>query len=445
MKDIARHAAYRALLRVEERGTYSNLAIKEEVKDLHAQDRRFATELVYCVLERRMTLDELILRLSKAAPRDAEMRCLLRLGIAQVLYLTKVPDSAACNETVNMAKELGFESRAGYVNGLLREVMRRRDRLPLPPPERDYAQYLATLTSWPRWIVDRLMARMSVGEVESLLNHRFGRGMWVRPNRFKVTEEEWRQHLERMNEHSMVRSRIAPDAWRMVSQGDLTRDSWFLSGRVAVQREGSQLAVRALDPQPGWRVLDACAAPGGKSAYMAQLMENRGSIVAFDLHPHRVELIQKTAARLGAVIVEGRTQDAATVRPELVGKLDAVLVDAPCSGYGVVSGKPEIKYRHGPEDIRGLNRTQLAILTACSRYVKPGGRLMYCTCTFLKEENEDVVEAFLRAHPDFALDPFTDLLPDALKARGAAGMLQLWPHRDKSDGFFMARLRRREG
>ena len=438
MKDQARHAAYNALLTVERQGTFSNLAIKEQSAGLTTRDRRFATELVYSALEHQLALDALIAAYSQTLPRDVEMRVLLRMGLTQLLYLSKVPASAACNETVTMAQELGMGSRKGYVNGLLRQVLRERDHLPFPKMEKDYAQYISITSSWPRWIVDRLLVRMSARDVEKLLNYRFYRGAWVRPNRIKVTTAQWQQHLERFETGEAVKSSIAPDAWRLVSQGDMTRDSWFVTGKVAVQREGSQLAVHVMEAQPGWRVLDACAAPGGKSAYLAQEMDNKGSVTALDIHQHRVELIDKTVRRLGAVIVAPKAQDAAQFRADWQEKMDAVLIDAPCSGLGVISGKPEIKYQHTPDDIRRLTVTQGRILDTCARYVKPGGRLMYCTCTFMKEENEDVVQAFLSRHPEFTLEPFEDRVPENLRARAATGMLQLWPHTDHTDGFFMA-------
>lgn len=442
MKDPARHAAYNALLQVERQGTFSNLAIKETAASLLTRDRRFATELVYSALEHQLALDALIAAYSQTPPRDVEMRVLLRLGLTQLLYLSKVPASAACNETVNMAQELGLGARKGYVNGLMRQVLRERDHLPFPKMEKDYAQYISITSSWPRWIVDRLLVRMSARDVEKLLNYRFYRGAWVRPNRLKVTQAQWRQRIDRFEAKEAVKSRIAPDAWRLVSQGDLTRDSWFVTGKLAVQREGSQLAVHVMEAQPGWRVLDACAAPGGKSAYLAQYMENKGAVTALDIHKHRVELIDKTVSRLGAVIVSPKVQDAAQPRPEWTQRMDAVLIDAPCSGLGVISGKPEIKYQHTPDDIRRLAATQGQILDTCCSYVKPGGRLMYCTCTFMKEENEDVVQAFLRRHPEFELEPFADRVPESLRRRAETGMLQLWPHTDNTDGFFMARMRR---
>ena len=443
-----RQTALNILQDVSRGGAYASLALGERLRGskLSQRDRDFVSALVYGVLEKRITLDWLIDgKLVREGELEPLVRDMLRLGLYQILYMTRVPDSAAVDETVKLAHAMNREAQAGFVNAILRGFAREKENIAWPDRESDPVKFLSIRHSMPEWIVDRLIAEYGFGEAEDIVSYEpEARPIAVRrcaertsPREFEamMTEKGWSWQPSRIPDVYLVTDGI----------GDVGIEKEYLRGIYTVQGESSVLAAMCVAPRRGQNVLDAFAAPGGKTACMAEAMHGTGRVYAWDKHEHRVELIRSMVRRLRLDNVRPAVRDATVIKQDLMGTMDAVLVDAPCSGLGVMLSKPDVKYRQTPESIAELVGEQERILNACCRYVKPGGTLVYSTCTLLREENAGQVENFLKKHPDFEPDPegFEAALPAFLKERAHGWMLQLQAHRDGMDGFFIARMRRR--
>jgi 16S rRNA (cytosine967-C5)-methyltransferase len=433
LKD-ARRAAADALLAVE-RGAYANLALKDELPKVPAEHRAFCSALVYTALEHQIYLDWLIARFTKGSVKPAA-RIALRLGLCQAL-LMGVPESAAVNESVQLIKGMGKSALSGFVNGVLRTALRKRDAL-APPSGKD-AKSLSIRTSTPEWIAEAFIERFGPDLAEEILSSVGEQGS-IRVNALKADVDSVKSALG----FPTTCGRFVPEVLRFDSaEGDLSAHALFQQGQIALQSEASALVCRVADPKPGEKVLDACAAPGGKTAALAAIAKNQADITAWDLHPHRVDLIKATCERLGVNGVTAEVKDASVYDASYEKQFDAVLVDAPCSGLGV-AGKPDLRLKKTPGDVSALAKLQLAILSACSKYVKPGGALVYSTCTISKPENEGVTDAFLASHPDFFpgdLAPFFPANFDQKRLTG--GRVQLLPPVDGVNGFYLSRMHRK--
>ena len=437
-----RRVAYEILRDVTGSGAYASLALDKRFSEsrLAGPNRRLAAGLVYDTLENMIKLDYCLDFFLAKKDTDTAIRDLLRLGACQILLYDRVPDSAAVNETVNLAKEVGLEALAPVINGVLRNLIRGKDEIKYPNPNQEPVKYLSVMFSVPEWVCEKLVAEY--GEKTALEIVRFRNrdsGMIIRPNMQKVTDS----HFERLLNKKVWKWKKLdiPHAYEVTGAVEIGRDRDFLSGMFSIQSASSMLCAMAVGVKDGWQVLDACAAPGGKSAYMAEMMNGTGRVYAWDVHPHRVDLISGTQKRLRLENVRPMVRDATVFREDMETRLDAVLVDAPCSGFGVMLSKPDVKYRHTPEDIAALCEVQKNILNTCCRYVKKGGVLIYSTCSILKEENENQVEAFLQAHPEFTLE--TPDIP--FKEQQGEYGLQLLAHRDHlQEGFFIAKFRRQK-
>jgi 16S rRNA (cytosine967-C5)-methyltransferase len=362
----------------------------------------------------------------------------LRLGAYQMLFLDKIPHSAAVNASVELTRKHCKNPRAaGMVNGILRNLERNLGGLPTVP-QNDPVSCLSTLYSHPEWLVREFLTSMGAEETARLLAANNGRApITALVNTTRTTVGELTASLEA--EGAAVR----PHPWLadcliLSKTGNLERLTAFQKGLFYIQDPASKLAALALDPKPGMRVLDCCAAPGGKSFACAIQMEGQGEVVSCDLHPHKKKLIQAGADRLGLKNITPMAADGKAFRPEWESAFDRVLVDAPCSGLGVIRKKPDIRYKD-PEPLKDLPQVQRAILDNAARYVRPGGVLVYSTCTLLRRENEDVVLGFLKDHPRFKAEGFS--LPEHV-GEARTGMCTLWPHRQGTDGFFISKLRR---
>ena len=443
-----RQTALNILQDVSRGGAYASLALGERLRNskLAQRDRDFVSALVYGVLEKRITLDWLIDgKLTREGDLESLVRDMLRLGLYQILYMTRVPDSAAVDETVKLAHAMRREAQAGFINAILRGFAREKESIVWPDRESEPVKFLSIRYSMPEWIVDRLIAEYGFGEAEDIVSYEpQARPIAVRrcadktsPREFEamMTEKGWSWQPSRLPDVYLVTDGI----------GDVGIEKEYLRGLYTVQGESSVLAAMCVAPKAGQTVLDACAAPGGKTACLSEMMHGTGRVYAWDKHEHRVELIRSMVKRLRLDNVRPAVRDATVIKQDLMGTMDAVLVDAPCSGLGVMLSKPDVKYRQTPESIAELVGEQERILNACCRYVKPGGTLVYSTCTLLREENADQVENFLKKHPEFEPDPegFAAALPAFLKERAQGWMLQLQAHRDGMDGFFIARMRRK--
>lgn len=440
----ARETALLTLTACETQGAWSDGYLKKAIRQgaLDRRDAALASRLCFGVLQNRLLLDFYIGKLSTVKREKLEPKVLgaLRLGLYQLMFLDKVPERAAVNESVALAKKHSRNSRApALVNAVLRSFLRQREGGGLPPAEgRDRAETLSLRYSHPRWLVEEFIAALGAEEAEALLRRNNEQPpTCAQVNTRRFTPEQVLSALSAAGVEGKPHPWL-PDCLLLTGTGDLERLESFRAGAFYVQDAASRLAVMAAGPEMGMRVLDACAAPGGKSFAAALAMEDRGEIVSCDLHPHKTGLIEAGRDRLGLSCIIAREQNGRAFVQKWEESFDVVLADVPCSGLGIIRKKPDIRYKD-PAPLADLPKVQLAILENVSRYVKPGGALLYSTCTLLRRENEGVAEAFLKDHPEFVPEPFR--LPSPVGESG--GLLTLWPHRHNTDGFFVAKMRRR--
>jgi 16S rRNA (cytosine967-C5)-methyltransferase len=440
-----RRAAFEILLRVERDHAFAEPLIDRELSRgmLQGPDRGLLTELVYGILRRQGTLDHLVGQFSatRLDKLERSVRLLLRLGLYQLLFLDRIPARAAVNETVELAKVLAPRA-AGLVNAVLRRADRERDALRYPDRDRDPVAYLAAAYSHPCWIVAGWLRHLGVSEAEALAAAMANAApLTIRANTLRTSREAL---LARWTDAGIdaIPTIHAPDGIRLRSRLPVRELPGFTEGLFAVQDESSQLAAFFLSPRPGERILDACAAPGGKTTYLAQLMENRGEIVAGDRSTEKLRLVADMAAHLGIGIIRTARHDAAhlALAPNEP-PFDRILVDAPCSGLGVIRRNPEGKWWRQPDDIARLAEAQRAILANLAGLVRPGGTLLYATCSTTVDENEAVIDDFLSRHGEFVLEDLNALFPAHAPLFTDRGLFRSWPHRDGMDGFFAARLK----
>lgn len=439
----ARRLALNVLTDVREKGAYASLALGERLRAAHLspEDRRLATGLVYGTLENQLQIDYALDRLMDHPTREPVQRDILRMGAYQILFLDRVPDSAAVDEAVKLTRAMGMEAACGFINAVLRNLSRGKDEIAWPDREADPMTYLSVMGSMPRWLVDKLVAAYGPEEAGRVILYREEEHpVCVRPNLARLSDAGFEALL---HEKGWRAERgLAPHAWLIYGAGDLAADADYRAGRFSIQGQSSMLAAEALEARPGMKVLDACAAPGGKSAYLCEQMQLTGRVYAWELHEKRAQLLEGVRRRLGLDNLRISVRDALDFRPDLEGTLDGVLLDAPCAGLGVLSQKPDIKLRLKEEDIPAIVDTQGRLIDTVCRYVRPGGALVYSTCSLLPEENADRVRTFLQAHPNFTLEPLPTSFPEELRVRQTPCGLQLLGYRDGVEGFFIARMRR---
>jgi 16S rRNA (cytosine967-C5)-methyltransferase len=444
-----RRAAFAALLRIEKEHAFADILINRELTagSLQGPDRGLFTELVYGTLRRQGTLDHIINECASrsVAKLERSVLLLLRLGLYQIFFLDRVPVSAAVNETVVLAHELAPRA-AGFINAVLRQADRRRDAITYPDKASDPAGYLAARHSHPRWLAELWCRQLGVEEAEALAAAMSAPPPFtLRVNTLRTDRD---QLIGRLSDEgvSATPCRYSPHGVQLSGQVSLATLPSFHEGLFTVQDESSQLAAFFLDPQPGERVLDLCAAPGGKTTHLAQLMENRGEIVACDSSGRKLGLVTETAVRLGVTCVSTRPLDATKgPLPFREGEFRRLLLDAPCSGLGVLRRNPEGKWWKDTASIAELASRQATIIANAAPLVAPEGRLLYATCSTTIEENEAVIDEFLSHHPEFVLEDLGEFFPSLTGLFTDRGCFRSWPHRHGMDGFFAARLRRADG
>ncbi|MCL6612357.1 MAG: 16S rRNA (cytosine(967)-C(5))-methyltransferase RsmB [Peptococcaceae bacterium] len=447
-KYSARDIALLVLKDVDAGEAYANLALDRVLEDCRPSglDRAFATELVYGTLRSLNTLDW-ILHQHMKKPMEKQtpwIRNILRLGVYQIMYMDRVPDPAAVNEAASQARRFGNPGAVKFVNGVLRNILRHREEINFPSLEKDPVGHISLKYSHPAWLVERWIAELGPEEAIKLCRaNNQPAPNTVRTNTLKITRDDLIDLLAGEGV-SADKTKYAPEGLKLEGTGGLRGFSPFEQGFFQVQDESSMLAGHALNPRPGSLVIDGAAAPGGKATHLAQIMGDRGSILAFDIHPHKIKLIEENCARLGVTCVRPVLGDAGNLPEDLAGRADFALLDAPCSGTGVIRRRPDSRWRKDPGKLPELLKLQRKILESVSRCLKPGGVLVYSTCSVLPEENLEQVDNFLRAHPDFRAEDLGPYLPPELVEGEAGGCLQLYPHRHGTDGFFIARLRRRD-
>ena len=410
--DVNRKTAYLVLSDVESKKAYSNLAINHQVILNKPNSPAFVRELVYGVLEHKLTLDyyiDLLVKDGIESLKTPEI-IVMRMGMYQIGYMDSVPEYAAVNESVTLAKRY-CRSKAGLVNGVLREYLNKKIQLRLPDRSDDEVNYLSIKYSYVPWIIEMWLEHYSVSFVEKLMEAgNETPPMTIRLNWLRVMKPDLIKKL-RSRGFEVEEGSLCQNALNVKGSGLLDSDMYKL-GMFTPQDESSMLVAEKLDPKHGDIVMDVCAAPGGKTTAIAERMNNTGKIIASDIYRRKLDLINKEAERLGITNIETRSWDATRVDSSMHQKADRVLVDVPCSGLGVIRRKPEIKYKEYDADIELLPKKQLAILSASASYVKPGGTLLYSTCTVNPRENERVVERFLDKNPSFKKIERTLLLPN---------------------------------
>lgn len=430
-----RQIAFQALLKTEKDGAFSNLALDAVLSksDLDTRDKSFVSNLFYGVIERKITIDyNLSLYLTKPLKKlKPEVLTIMRSGAYQILFMDKVPDSAAVNESIKLSKKNGAAYASGLINAVLRKVSANGVLL---PENVNSAEYLSVKYSCPLWLTEKWSAEYGKEDTVKLLEASLGSAdTYVRVNTTKISDDEL---IEKFAVEGVAAEKTYNENTLKISLkgNDIEKITAFKEGLFHVQDMASQLCAKALGAVEGDTVFDLCSAPGGKAYTVCEMMNNKGRILCFDIYENRVSLILKGAERLSLSAIEGRVGDASVFNGAL-GVADKVLCDVPCSGLGIIRRKPEIKYKK-EEDLASLPEIQLSIINNASRYVKTGGRLVYSTCTLSKAENEDVCRRFLSSNEGFrAVGVFSED-DDTMKT--------LMPHKNESDGFFIACFTREE-
>ena len=431
----AREAALQVLMRCQSRGAWSDSVLSSVIRTagVDGRDAALASRICYGVQQNQALLDFWLQQLCRVPLEKLEppVRCAMELGMYQIAFLERVPDRAAVHESVELARSYSRNPNSPrLVNAVLRSFVRQKDALPQP-------ESLAIRYSHPEWLVELFQGELNGEGVEALLQADNSQPpIVIHTNPLKTDPQTLRERLE--GEGVQVESSpFYPDSFYLSGTGDLERLDSFREGWFLVQDTAARFAVEAAGPEPGMQVLDACAAPGGKSIQAAMQMGDQGSILSCDLQEKKLLRIEKSAQRLGVGCIRTRAMDARQFDPALERRFDVVLTDVPCSGLGIIRKKPDIRCKD-PGPLAALPEIQAAILANASRYVKPGGVLVYSTCTVLRRENQAVAEAFLSSHPEFEAEPFE--LPVVGRCDG---MVTLWPHIHQTDGFFVAKLRKK--
>ena len=422
----ARELAINVLYKIENGEGYSNIEIdkefhKNEIDDI---DKSLASELVYGVLTWKITLDEIIKRYSKIRVKKISPWILniIRIGIYQIVFLDRIPESAAVNESVKLAKKYGHEASSKFTNAILRKIEKNEleklmDYISDKPVLED--EIISIATSHPLWLVDELLKEYDKKFLTELLSaNNMKSPITIRANLIRTSREELIQLLK-LKGYECEPGNL-PHSIKVKKMND------FSNGLFVVQDEAAQMACLKLNPKPGEKILDACSSPGGKTTYLAALMNNKGEIDAWDIHEHRVKLVENVAEKLGINVIRAKCNDATLYNSELDNQYDKILLDVPCTGIGVIRKKPDIKWTRKPEDIDELSTIQSNILNTCCQYLKKGGKLVYSTCTIFQRENHIQIENFLKCHSDFKL----------------IEEIKLFPNVNNTDGFYIAVLER---
>lgn len=416
-----RAVAISILSEVLETNAFANVALRRNFAEvnLDPRERAFVTDLVNETLRNLLQIDHLLNKISRTPVEKMKpfIRNLLRISVCQIKFMDKIPDSAAVNEAVKLTRIYGFHNLANYVNGVLRNVA--REEL-----NNDFLPYTLKF-SYPKWLMDKLVDWLGKeGALNFCESSHIPPPVTVLTNTAKTDIANLAKQFE-AEEVSAIPLDGAHPFFILRKIGDMTRLNSFKDGLFYVVDPGVIHAIDAVNAQPGQTILDLCAAPGGKTFAMAAAMKNEGKLLAYDVHPHRVELIRQTQKRLGLPIISATLGDAAVLNPDLENIADAVLLDVPCSGLGTIRKHPEMKYTRQPQDITDLAKKQQEMLCIAAKYVKPGGKLVYCTCTVAEEENGDNICFFLQTHENYSLVQARQIMPGTT-----------------NDGFYVAEMKR---
>jgi 16S rRNA (cytosine967-C5)-methyltransferase len=440
-----RQAACETLLRIKKEGGFADRLIDKELSEeaLVGPDRGLYAELVFGVLRRQGTLDHILQQLLDKPMLELDPLALviLRIGLYQLTCLDRIPESAAVNESVNLAK-LITPGTSGLINAVLRNYLRRRESITFPDLTTAPAAAIAVRHSHPEWLAEQWLDQL--GPAEASLHAEASSQqppLTLRVNTLRASRDEL---LSTFRQHGIEASpcRFSPDGITLTGRHQISTLPGFEAGLFAVQDEASQMAGLLLGAEPGERIWDACSAPGGKSCHIAQQMDDRGELIATDISRSKLTLVQDNARRLGLSTITTAVADLHQIDTFPDGSFDRILLDAPCSGLGVIRRNPETKWRIFSGDVTRLAAVQKTLLKHAATKLKPGGTLLYSTCSTSEAENELVVEDFLLHNPGFVLEDLNELFPVWRELFAFYGMFRVWPHRHGMDGFFAARIKR---
>ncbi len=453
MVDKTREIALKILYKIDKEGAYSNIALNEELdknKQLDSRDVGLISEIVYGVTNWKLSIDTIIEKYSKIKIKKISpwIINIIRMGIYQIIWLDKIPKSASVNESVNLAKRYGHQASSNFVNAILRKITK-HDYEELSnisnPQER-----LSKVYSMPMWLVQELLKERKSFEVVQDICEELNKRpqMSIRRNNLKIGQQEFETELEK-NKIKFKNSNVNNDFYIIEGIRNIEGLELFKKGYFTVQDISAGLSAYLLNPKQGETILDACSAPGGKTTYLAEIMQNKGKIEAWDIYKHRTKLVEENAKRLGISIIDTKEKDATKYDIDYNQKFDKILLDVPCLGLGVIKRKPDIKWQRKPEDIEEITKIQKEILETCSNYLKPRGIMVYSTCSILKKENQDVIKHFLKQHKEFKIieqKKFTENLQTEKNQEKNSqekndGMLEILPKRDQ-DGFFICTVQK---
>ena len=444
MVDKVRELALKIIVKIEKEEGYSNIVLNQTInenrKQLSDKDISFISEIVYGVLTWKITLDEIIKKYSKIRLKKLSIWILniLRISIYQIIFLDKVPKSAAVNEGVNLAKRYGHKASSNFTNAILRKA-EKKDYEDLFKIENDIERISKT-TSMPVWIIKELNKNRDLKEVEDIcINLNKKPKIDIRINKLKTTIKEVEEKLDKEKIKYKKIIEEMPEFLELEKIKNIENDELFKKGYFTVQDISAGMTAKILSPKPNENILDACSAPGGKTTYIAEMMENKGKIIAGDVYKHRLSLINENCKRLGINIVETKEIDGTIYKKEYYQKFDKILLDVPCLGIGVIRRKPDIKWKRKEEDINTISKLQEEILKNCSNYLKPGGELVYSTCSILEEENEKIIKKFIKETKNFEIINLKEEVKDFKKFITKDGFLLINPS-ENYDGFFICKL-----
>ena len=444
MIDKPRQIALTVLYKIDKENAYSNIALDEELrknrKILNEKDIGLISEIVYGTTTWKLTLDTIIKKYSKLKIEKLSKWILniLRMGSYQIVFLDKIPKSAAVNESVNLAKRYGHPASANFVNAVLRKIDK-KDYEEMFKIEEPIEKIMKT-TSTPKWLIEELLEEKTLQEVEEICkSYNEKPNLSIRVNTLKTNKDYIINELKKLKIN--VKQGVLEDFLLAEKIKQIEKLEIFQKGLCTIQDVTAGLVALVLEPKEGENILDACSAPGGKTSYLAQLMKNKGKIEAWDIHPHRTKLVEETAKRLGIKIIKTKVKDA-TLKEENIEKFDKILLDVPCLGTGVIRRKPDIKWKHNQTDIEKITKIQKLILKNCSAYLKEGGELVYSTCSILKKENEDIIYDFLEKEHDFIIEPIKIDKRNAFSNYcEKTGYIKVLPN-ENMDGFFICKLKK---
>lgn len=445
-KGWAREEAVKIVHRVMREGAYSNIAIKQSLDEskLSRLDKALVTEIANGTLRNLTRIDWIKSQFVKKDKISPWIEDIIRCGIYQIMFLDRIPDSAVCNESAELSRKYGHEGVVRFVNGVLRNISRNKDNIEYPDRTKQPVKFLSVFYSHPEWMVDKWVADYGEEFAEELLKaNNEAPPFTIRYNRLKLDKHQLKEVLEK-EKTAFEEGRYNEEALFIKGTSSIEGKESFNKGYYQVQDESSMLVAHVVAPRPGERVLDVCSAPGGKTTHMAELMGNNGEIVARDIHPHKLKLISENCDRLGISIVSPEIFDAKTLDDTSRGKFDRVLLDAPCSGLGVIRRKPDLRWKKNPDNFDELAKMQKEMLAVAAQYVAAGGVLVYSTCTINKTENIEVIRDFLSKNGDYTTESIKEYIPHELhNASTEEGYLELFPNISGTDGFFIARMRKR--